>query len=65
MYDGCARNGHEPFMFMDVDFAKLLLWPQYQKGLSDIPADLVVSVDYSLLSYKGASGPVLLSNIHL
>ena len=64
MYDGRARNGRAPFKFTDNDFAKLSSWPLYRKGSSDIPADSVVSVGYSLSSYKGASGPVLSSNIH-
>ena len=64
MYDGHARNGRAPFMFMDGDFANLSLWPLYRKGSVDIPANSVVSVGYSLSSYKGASGPVLSSNIH-
>ncbi|KAF8802936.1 hypothetical protein BYT27DRAFT_7260510 [Phlegmacium glaucopus] len=29
MYDGCARNGRAPFMFMDADFGNLLSWPLY------------------------------------
>ena len=64
MYDGRARNSCAPFMFTDGDFANLSLWPMYQKGLVDIPADSVVSVGYSLSSYKGTLGPVLSSNIH-
>jgi hypothetical protein len=64
VYDGRARNGHAPFMFTDADFANLSSWPLYRKGSSDIPADSIVSVGYTLSTYKGASGPVLSSNIH-
>jgi hypothetical protein len=64
VYDGRARNGRAPFMFTDRDFANLSSWPLYRKGSADIPADSVVSVGYALSSYKGASGPVLSSNIH-
>lgn len=64
MYDGRARKGHAPFMFTDTDFSNLSSWPLYRKGSSDIPADSIVSVGYTLSTYKGASGPVLSSNIH-
>jgi hypothetical protein len=64
VYDGRARKGHAPFMFKDADFASLLSWPLYRKGSSDIPANSIVSVAYTLSSYKGGSGPVLSSNIH-
>ena len=64
VYDGRARNGVEPFMFTDEDFRNLTLWPLYRKGSCDIPVDSVVSVGYTLSTYKGASGPVLSSNIH-
>ena len=64
MYDGRARKGRAAFMFTDADFASLSSWPLYRKGSSDIPADSIVSVGYTLSSYKGASGPVLSSNIH-
>lgn len=50
-------------MFTDSDFAKLSSWPLYRKGSSEIPADSIVSVGYSLSSYKGSSGLVLSSNI--
>lgn len=64
VYDGRARNGRAPFMFTDSDFANLSSWPLYRKGATDIPADSIVSVGYSLSTYRGASGPVLSSNIH-
>ena len=64
MYDGRARNGQPAFMFTDKDFANLSSRPLYRNGSSDIPPDSVVSVGYALSSYKGASGPVLSSNIH-
>jgi hypothetical protein len=64
VYDGRAGNGRAPFMFTDADFAKLSSWPLYRKGATDIPADSIVSVGYALSTYKGASGPVLSSNIH-
>ena len=62
MYDGRAKSGQAPFTFTDADFANLASWPLYRKGSSDIPLDSVVSVGYTLSSYKGASGPVLSSN---
>ena len=64
MYDGRARDGHAPFSFSDADFNNLSSWPLYRKGTSDIPADSIVSVGYTLSTYKGTSGPVLSSNIH-
>ena len=51
-------------MFTDADFGNLLSWPLYQKGAADIPADSIVAVGYALSTYKGASGPVLSSNVH-
>jgi hypothetical protein len=62
VYDGRAKKGQAPFAFTDADFANLTAWPLYRKGLSDVPPDSIVSVGYSLSSYKGASGPVLSSN---
>ena len=64
VYDGHARRGHAAFMFTDADFSKLSSWPLYRNGAADIPADSIVSVGYALSTYKGASGPVLSSNIH-
>lgn len=63
MYDGWARNGRPPFMFTDSDFARLSSWPLYRKGSSEVPIDAVVSVGYSLSTYRGASGLVLSSNV--
>ena len=51
-------------MFTDADFANLLSWPLYRDGATDIPAESIVSVGYTLSTYKGASGPVLSSNVH-
>lgn len=64
MYDGRARRGRPAFMFTDADFSNLSSWPLYRDGATDIPADSIVSVGYTLSTYKGASGPVLSSNIH-
>ena len=63
MYDGRARNGKAAFVFSDADFHKLTSWPLYRKGSNEIPIDSVVSVGYTLGSYKGTTGPVLSSNI--
>ena len=63
MYDGRPRNGKMPFMFSDVDFNNLASWPLYQKGTSEIPEHSVVSVGYTLGTYKGTTGPVLSSNL--
>ena len=64
VYDGRARNGHAAFMFTDNDFSNLSSWPLFRKGATDIPAESIVSVGYALSTYKGASGPVLSSNVH-
>ena len=50
-------------MFKDTDFKQISSWPLYRKGMSEVPVDSVVSVGYSLGTYKGISGPVLSSNI--
>ena len=63
MYDGRARNGKPAFMFSEADFKSLSSWPLYHKGTSEIPVDSVVSVGYTLGTYKGTTGPVLSSNI--
>jgi len=63
VYDGRARNGKPAFMFSDADFSKLSTWPLYRKGTSEIPVDSIVSVGYTLGTYKGTTGPVLSSNI--
>ena len=63
MYDGRARNGKPAFAFSDNDFVSLSTWPLYKKGTSEIPADSIVSVGYTLGTYKGSSGPGLSSNI--
>jgi hypothetical protein len=63
VYDGRARRGRPPFMFTDADFAKLQLWPLYRDGAADIPPDSVVSVGYTVSTYKGGSGSVLSSNV--
>lgn len=51
-------------MFTDDDFANLSSWPLYRKGAVDIPTDSIVSVGYTLSTYKGSTGPVLSSNVH-
>lgn len=63
VYDGQARNGRPPFMFTDADFARLSSWPIYRKGAAEVPIESVVSVGYSLSTYRGVSGLVLSSNI--
>lgn len=63
MYDGRERNGKPAFTFSDADFSKLSTWPLYKKGTSEIPVDSIVSVGYTLGTYKGTTGPVLSSNI--
>lgn len=63
VYDGRACDGRPAFKFSDADFNKLLSWPLYCKGASEIPSDSIVSVGYTLGTYKGTSGPVLSSNI--
>lgn len=64
VYDGRARDGRPPFLFTDSDFNNLSSWPLYRKGTSDIPVDSIVSVGYTLSTYKGTSGTILSSNIH-
>jgi len=51
-------------MFTDADFSKLSSWPLYCDGATEIPTDSIVSVGYTLSTYKGSSGPVLSSNVH-
>ena len=63
MYDGRARKGKLAFMFSDADFNQLLSWPLYLKGTSKILVGSIVSVGYTLETYKGTTGVVLLSNI--
>ena len=64
VYDGRARGGKPAFMFTDADFKRLPTWPLYKKGSSEIPVDSVVSVGYTLGTYKSTtSGTVLSSNI--
>jgi hypothetical protein len=63
MYDGRARKGKPAFMFSDADFNQLSSWPLYLKGTSEIPVDSIVSVGYTLGTYKGTTGAVLSSNI--
>lgn len=63
MYDGRARVGKSAFMFTDSDFEQLSSWPLFRKGKGEIPADSIVSVGYSLSTYKGSTAPVLSSNI--
>jgi len=63
VYDGRARDGHEPFLFTESNFNNISTWPMYRKGKSDIPVDSIVSVGYTLSTYKGLSGPILSSNV--
>ena len=63
VYDGRARDRHPPFKFNDADFRGLSSWPLYRKGVTELPLDAVVSVGYSLGTYKGNSGTVLSSNL--
>jgi hypothetical protein len=50
-------------MFNDSDFQRLSTWPLYRKGTKEIPVDSIVSVGYTIGTYRGATGPVLSSNI--
>jgi hypothetical protein len=63
MYDGRARNGRSAFMFSDEHFSKLPSWALYKNGTSEIPADSIVSVGYTLGTFRGTTAPVLSSNI--
>ena len=63
MYNGRAHNGKPAFTFSNADFNKLLTWPLYKEGTSEIPVDSIVSVGYTLGTYKGSTGLVLSSNI--
>ena len=63
VYDGRARSGKPAFAFSDADFNKLSTWHLYKKGTCEIPVDSIVSVGYTLGTYKGTAGPVLSSNI--
>jgi hypothetical protein len=64
VYDGRARDGRAPFRFNETDFSRLSSWPLYRKGLvCELPDEAIVSVGYSLGTYKGASGTVVSSNL--
>ena len=66
MYDGRAHDDRLAFRFNNTDFNHLSSWPLYHKGLvSELPDDSIVSVSYSLGTYKGVSGTVVSSNIQL
>ena len=63
VYDGRARNGQPAFKFNDADFKRLTSWPLYRKSITELPIDAIVSVGYSLGTYKGNSGTVISSNL--
>jgi hypothetical protein len=47
-----------------LDFQHLSMWLLYRKGTREIPVDSIVSVGYTIGTYRGAMGLVLSSNIH-
>lgn len=49
-------------MFTDEDFKCVTSQPLYRKGKSEILTDSVVSVAYTLSTYKTALGSVVLSS---
>jgi len=64
VYDGRPHVDRAAFKFDDSDFKRLPTWPLYRKGLvSELPEDAVVSVGYSLGTYKGISSTVVSSNL--
>jgi hypothetical protein len=63
VYDGRARKGRRGFSFSDADFSNLSKWPLYKGGATEVPDEAVVSVGYTLGTYRGSSGPVLSSNV--
>lgn len=63
MYDGRATKGRKGFSFSHADFRNLSSWPLYGGGQKEVPLDAVVSVGYTLGTYRGGAGPVLSSNL--
>jgi hypothetical protein len=56
-------KGRKGFDFSDADFTNLSTWPLYKGGSTELPLDSVVSVIYTLGTYRGSAGQVLSSNL--
>lgn len=63
VYDGRAVKERDGFSFTDADFENLSSWPLYKGGPTEVPLDAVVSVGYTLGTYRGNAGHVLSSNL--
>jgi hypothetical protein len=63
IYDGRPDIGRNGFGFSDTDFRNLSTWPLYKGGSVELPVESVVSVIYTLGTYRGSAGPVLTSNL--
>jgi len=63
VYDGRATKGRKGFTFSDADFKNIASWPIYGGGPKEVPLDAVVSIGYTLGTYRGSAGPVLSSNL--
>ncbi|KAH9967620.1 hypothetical protein BGW80DRAFT_1462138 [Lactifluus volemus] len=63
VYDGRATNDRKGFGFREADFKNMSAWPLYRGGAAEIPLESVVSVIYTLGTYRGSAGPVLSSNL--
>jgi hypothetical protein len=63
VYDGRATKGQKGFTFSDANFKNLSSWPIYGGGSTEVPVDALVSVGYTLGTYRGSAGPVLSSNL--
>jgi hypothetical protein len=63
IYDGRPDIDRKGFSFSDTDFRNLSTWPLYKGGSVELPVESVVSVIYTLGTYRGSAGPVLTSNL--
>lgn len=53
VFDG--RSSTRPFTFAAADFDALPTWPLYKLGRAELPIGSVVTVGYTVGSYKGSS----------
>ncbi|KAH9953506.1 hypothetical protein BGW80DRAFT_1259288 [Lactifluus volemus] len=53
VYDGRANDDGKGFTFSDADFRNLSTWPLYKGGSVELPVDSIVSVIYTLGTYRG------------
>ncbi|KAH9953321.1 hypothetical protein BGW80DRAFT_1259375 [Lactifluus volemus] len=53
VYDGRANDDGKGFTFSDAVFRNLSTWPLYKGGSVELPVDSIVSVIYTLGTYRG------------